>query len=71
MVAFSLLGTGQQWLEVPPHRWSDDPGYNSMKSVTEDLAVLNDTATRGVKDIPDYANTANIGDYRGVQLTSD
>ena len=36
-----------------------------MSAVIRDLAVVNDTAERCIKDIQDYANAANGGDHRG------
>ena len=35
--------------------------YMEMVKVVNDLAVVNDTAERGVKDIEDYANQATDG----------
>ena len=44
-----------QWLATPPHQWLEDQQYRDMMLVVENLAVVNDAAERGVKDIQDYA----------------
>ena len=62
---FSLLGTDHAWLTLPPAQWSDNVHYAEMSTVIRDLAVVNDTAERCIKDIQDYANAANDGDHRG------
>ena len=62
---FSLLATDHAWLTIPPAQWSDNGHYAEMSAVIRDLAVVNDTAERCIKDIQDYANAANDGDHRG------
>jgi len=64
-LAFSLLGNDDGWLDLPPAQWSGDGRYQEMASIMSDLAVVNDAADRGVKDIQDYANAARDGDQRG------
>lgn len=64
-LAFSLFGIDDGWLQLPAAQWGDDGHYQEMSAVMMDLAVINDTAERGVEDIQDYANAANDGDHRG------
>ncbi len=58
---FELLGANGVWLTQPPDQWDTDPEFQQMKEVVQNLAVVNDTAERGVKDVIDYANAARDG----------
>ena len=62
---FQLLSPGSAWLLLPVDQWQDDDDYQQMANIIEDLAVVNDTAERSVKDIEDYANAAHDGEKRG------
>ena len=62
---FQLLSLGSGWLLLPVDEWVDDDGYKQMASIMRDLAVVNDTAERSLKDIEEYANAAHDGEKRG------
>ena len=64
-LAFTLLGIDGGWLDVPPAEWFHVLHYVEMGAITEDLAVVNDTAERCIRDIQDFANVAHDGDHRG------
>ncbi len=64
-LAFALLGIDDGWLDLPPAEWPHDQRYAEMGAIMGDLAVVNDTAERCVKDIQDFANAARDGDHRG------
>lgn len=71
-LAFSLLGSEHGWLNLAPDQWPMNEGFVQMAQVMSDLAVVNDTAERGVKDIEDYANSAHDAEQRGrVVLVSN
>lgn len=61
---FELLGQSGDWLHEPVSEWESFDDYMEMAKVVNDLAVVNDTAERGVKDIEDYANQAMDGTKR-------
>lgn len=61
---FHLLGMAGNWLVLPPAQWDTSPEYRSMKDILTNLAVVNDAAERGIKDITDYANVARDGTCR-------
>ena len=46
---------------MPTEEWERDEGYNEMAKIMTDIAVVNDTAKRGVKDIEEYVNSAMDG----------
>ena len=62
---FHLLGNTGAWVRKPVPEWEDDPEFIVMAGVVSDFAVVNDTAERGVKDVEEYANSANDSDKRG------
>ena len=56
----------------PSDEWEANQEYQVMLLVVEKLAVVNDAAERGVKDIQDYANAARYGSSReGIVLVSN
>lgn len=63
-LVFDLLGSNGEWLTLPPAQWNTHAEYLSMREVLTNLAVVNDAAERGVKDIQDYANIARDGTCR-------
>ena len=62
---FHLLGDDGGWLTLPPEQWAGNPQYARLCDHVSHLAVVNDAAERGVKDIQDYANAARDGTHRG------
>ena len=64
-MAFQLLSMGSAWLSLPVEQWEDDDEFQRMAQIMSDLAVVNDTAERSVKDVEDYANAAHDGEKRG------
>ena len=64
-LAFTLLGIDHDWLDLPPAEWLHDPRYVEMGVIMEDLAVVNDTAERCIKDIQDFAIADRDGNHRG------
>ena len=64
-LAFDLLDSGYDWLNLPSAEWSENPAYNVMEGIISDLSVVNDTAERAVKNVTDYADSANDGGHRG------
>ena len=62
---FDLLGCYGRWLALPLAQWEEDEEYKQMCSIVCNIPVVNDAAERGVKDVQDYANSANDGAYRG------
>ena len=67
---FSLLGIGDAWLDLPTVEWPHDHQHTEIKNIVQDLAVINDTAERGVKDIQIYTHAALDGDQRYMILVS-
>ena len=61
---FDLLGINGEWLATPTGQWETDPSYLRMREVVSHLAVVNDAAERGVKDIQDYDNVTRDGTCR-------
>ena len=61
---FTLLEAGDDWLDQPPVLWPASRHYREMHNVVSDLSVVNDTAERSIKDIQDYADSANDTDQR-------
>ena len=61
---FHLLGHQGDWLYQPTSDWENFVEYMEMAKVITELAVVNDTAERGVKDVEDYANIAKDSDKR-------
>ena len=53
-----------RWLALPLAQWEEDEEYKKMCSIVCNIPVVNDAAERGVKDVQDYANSANDGAYR-------
>ena len=66
---FKLLGKDGAWLNLPVEEWDENIDYTQMCSVIQDLAVVNDTAERSVKDVEEFANSARDGDKRGKIVT--
>ena len=64
-LTFQLLSLGSEWLNLPVDQWEDDDQFKIMANTMRNLAVVNDTAERGVKDVEDYANPAHDGAQRG------
>lgn len=62
---FELLHRDADWLALPAAQWEDNEHYVAMAKIVTDLAVVNDTCERSVKDVQDYANAANDRVYRG------
>ena len=58
---FELLHHRGDWLHEPISDWENFDEYLKMAQVVAEIAVVNDTAERGVKDIEDYANKAKDG----------
>ena len=61
---FNLLDDDGAWLALPPDQWERSLSYQRMSKFVQYLAVVNDAAERGVKDVQDYANAAGDGSYR-------
>lgn len=62
---FDLVNAdGLAWLSTPPNQWETNQEYKEMLEIVNNLAVVNDAAERGVKDIQDYANAARDGSSR-------
>jgi hypothetical protein len=57
------------WLNLPVREWDGNIEYAQMSSVISDLAVINDTAERSVKDVEEFANSTRDGDKRGKIVT--
>ena len=66
---FHLLGQDGAWLRLPVCEWNDSQDYKAMSAVISDLAVVNDTAERSIKDVEEFANYARDGDKRGKIIT--
>ena len=64
-LAFEVLNLQLNWIGLPTTQWSDDQEFLVMVRIISDLAVVNDTAERGVKDVEVYANVTNDEDQRG------
>ncbi len=47
-----------------PQQWDTNPNYASMKAVVHNMAVTNDAAERGIKDIQEFANCSKHGGIR-------
>ena len=62
---FELTGLASDWLTLPPEEWEQNPAYREMADVVKNMAVVNDAAERGVRDVQDYANSAGDGEHRG------
>ena len=62
---FHLLETNGAWLALPANQWNTDAEFSEMLAVVKNVAVVNDAAERGVKDIQDYANAARDGAHKG------
>lgn len=63
-LSFNLLGNDGGWLGLPPDQWEANAEFQQMASTLRNMAVVNDAAERGVKDVQDYANAARGGDQR-------
>ncbi len=61
---FHLLDADGDWLNIPPQQWDENQEFKQMSDIVRNLAVVNDAAERGVKDIQDYANAAMDGTCR-------
>ncbi len=61
---FDLLTIGDHWLGLPQDRWEAEEDFRKMAAIAAKLAVVNDAAECGVKDVQDYANSARDGAYR-------
>ena len=61
---FHLMGVDGVWLRQDPDEWENNDDYVLMRDVVRDLSVVNDAAERSVKDIQDYADSANDGVVR-------
>lgn len=62
---FKLLNANDDWLDLPAGQWEGNPGYHQMATIVSNIAVVNDAAERGVKDVQDFANTAMDDAHRG------
>ncbi len=62
---FNLIGANGAWLTMPCNQWPTAPEFIRMKVLVQNLAVVNDIAERGIKDIQEYAEAAMDGAYRG------
>ena len=52
------------WIDLPPEQWINNAEYQQMSEIVVNMAVVNDAAERGVKDIQEYANAAMDGSCR-------
>ena len=66
---FNLLGKEGGWLCLPVCEWNNNQKYKAMSAVSSDLAVVNDTAERSIKDAEEFANYAQDGDKQGKIVT--
>ena len=64
-LAFELSGFDHDWLQLHPSLWASDRAFLDMACIMTDLAVVNDTAERGIKDVEEYANASQDGEQRG------
>ena len=62
---FHLVGIDSCWLNLPSEDWQNNAQFQQIENIVQDLAVTNDTAERAVKNVTDYANSANDGGQRG------
>ena len=61
---FDLLHHRGDCLHEPISDWENSEEYLKMATIVAEIAVVNDTAERGVKDIEEYANMAKDGEKR-------
>ena len=61
-LAFEALNLQHNWLGLPPTQCSDAQEFLDMVRIISDIAVVYDTAERGVKAVEDYANVTNDED---------
>ena len=61
---FHLLDCEGDWLNLPPGQWDQSQEFNMMANIVKNIAVVNDAAERGVKDIQEYADAAQDGSCR-------
>ena len=61
----ALLGFDHDWLRLNPSQWVSDQAFLDMAHVMTDLAVVNGTAERGIKDVEEYANASQDGEQGG------
>ena len=54
-----------RWLHLPAKEWESDEQFVQMNRIVKDLSAVNDTAERAVKNVTEYANSANDGGQRG------
>ena len=47
-LAFDLLDSGYDWLDLPSAEWSENPSHNVMDGIISGLSVVNNTAERSV-----------------------
>lgn len=61
---FHLLNVEGNWLRLAPEQWPTNAEFVTMRQIVSDIAVVNDAAERGVKDVQEYANAAADGAER-------
>ncbi len=62
MIAFVPPVRHRSTLANPaPQQWDTDPNYATMKAVVYNMAVTNDAAERGIKDIQEFGNCSKQG----------
>ena len=61
---FDLMNTKYDWLSQPSETWKENPSYQEMCAIINDLSVTNDTCERGVSKVTQYANSAQDGEQR-------
>lgn len=61
---FERLHMTGDWLTLPAPLWDTAAEYIAMSAIVKHIAVVNDAAERGIKDIQDYANVAQDGTHR-------
>lgn len=63
-LVFDLLDSEGDWLHLPPDQWDQSQEFKLMANIVRNIAVVNDAAERGIKDIQEYANAAQDGSCR-------
>ena len=61
---FDKFQADGQWLHKNVVEWDINDTYTKMKKYVMDLKVVNDTAERCIKEIPEYANLAKDSQYQ-------
>ena len=58
MVFFKAIECTENFLSKPVGEWMHDSGFKEAKETVDNMAVVNDSAERGVKLCHDFLNSA-------------